>query len=201
MRTAFIILGTCILGVMWIAAVPAGAHATHDAPLVFMPVHYRHAIVSCAAETETGADHHESENDFSRAATPLLAWIIAQTHWTESGVPPVHFISRARLTEMYTGGRPSNLTAYSLYCDADHSIYLLDTWKADSLLDRSELLHELVHHLQYLNHVPATCPAEYEWQAYQLQAEWLHDQGVEEPLDLMGVSPVTIYLLSRCPEF
>ena len=157
-------------------------------------------VTPCAG-APAGFGEHESEDEMTRTAAPLLAWIVAKTHWDVGAMPPVHFVSREQLTKMYSGGQPTGVVAYSLHCEADHGIYLLDSWKACSLLDRSELLHELVHHLQYLNHVPATCPAEHEWRAYKLQAAWLQDQGVKDPLDLMGVSPLTIYLLSRCPEF
>lgn len=189
-------------GVRMTALLPLGRAAQIQSN--YIHVHYRKDVMSCAGERSAAAEKDEKDKsavDLGHAIPPLIAWIVAKTHWTSSAAPTVRFVSQAQIDKMYTGGQPSNLVAHSLYCEDDHAIYLPDGWNPNSLLDRSELLHELVHHLQYLNHVPATCPAEYEWQAYKLQAAWLHDQGVEDPLALMSVAPETIYLLSHCPEF
>lgn len=102
---------------------------------------------------------------------------------------------------MFTGGEPTDLNIEALYSNKDRTVYLSTDWRPNDLRDRSALLHELVHHLQYLNGIKASCPQEYEWQAYHLQVDWLHEQGVEDPLELLGVSPLFIYLLSQCPDF
>ncbi len=88
----------------------------------------------------------------------------------------------------------------ALYSDRDHSSYLADGWKPDNLRRRSILLHELVHHLQYLNHKKVTCESEYELQAFKLQITWLNEQGIEDPLDFLGIDPLLVLRLGKCDE-
>jgi len=128
----------------------------------------------------------------------LTAWIVRQTGWTVCDAPPVHFIPYAELVRNFTGGKPTASRIEALYSDRDHSIYLPDSWRADALRDRSILLHELVHHLQYLNKVKATCSSEYELQAVKLQVTWLREQGVEDPLNLLGINELFIRMLGQC---
>ena len=98
------------------------------------------------------------------------------------------------------GATADGLQVEALYSERDHSIYLSDGWKADNLRRSSILLHELVHHLQYLNHVKVTCESEYELQAYKLQLAWLGEQGVKDPLDYMGIDPFLFFMLGKCDE-
>jgi len=93
----------------------------------------------------------------------------------------------------------SDLNVEALHSNTDHVVYLLDTWRADGIRDRSILLHEIVHHLQYLNGIKASCAAEEERQAFELQIKWLRDQGVEDPLALIGINRLFLYLL-QCDE-
>jgi hypothetical protein len=44
-------------------------------------------------------------------------------------------------------------------------VYLPDTWRPADFRDRSNLLHELVHHAQRLNMVFVACPGHIERQA------------------------------------
>lgn len=162
--------------------------------------HYRFDVVPCAAEGKQ--DRSNTENEAGAQAgeetASLIAWIAARTGWTISKAPPVHFISSEELVNAFTGGKPTSSHVEALYSDEDHSIYLPDSWRADDLRDRSILLHELVHHLQYLNHVEATCASEYELQAVNLQVTWLREQGVEDPLHLLGINDLFIRLLGQC---
>jgi len=88
---------------------------------------------------------------------------------------------------------------HSLYSRETHIVYLRDTWNPDNLFDRSLLVHELVHHLQMLNKLRMACPEEYEAQAYQLQIEWLREQGIQDPYKLLGLTELAIDSLSQCP--
>ena len=101
---------------------------------------------------------------------------------------------------MFNAEVPGDFKCEAIYSQKDDTVYLSNNWKSNELRDRSVLVHELVHHLQYLNHVKATCKSEYEFQAFKLQAAWLSEHGVEYPLDLMGVDLRYIMMLSRCPE-
>ena len=137
----------------------------------------------------------------TKEAPVLIGWIVAQTHWTLHEPPPIRLIASAEMTKMYSDGEPNHPKIEALYSLKDHIIYLTEGWHPNKLGDRSKLLHELVHHLQFLNGIKATCPQESEWQAYQLQVDWLREQGVDDPLELLGINPLFIYIIAHCPEF
>ena len=161
-----------------------------------------HHIIRCGQEQpDLPAADDASCVEATKQASALTAWIIGRTRWTAHEVPPIRLVSSAQLKQMYSGGIPTDLVIGAAYSDRDHVIYLSEHWRPNNLRDRSALLHELVHHLQYLNGVKATCPHEYEWQAYHLQVDWLREQGVEDPLEFLGISPMFIYSLSACPEY
>lgn len=73
-------------------------------------------------------------------------------------------------------------------------IFLVQPWDGGETRAQSVLLHELVHDVQSLNAI-FPCPQAMEWEAYQLQAAWLEEQGVAH-----GFNWFSIYLLSRCPS-
>lgn len=143
----------------------------------------------------------ESSVEATKQAHPLIAWIAAQTHWTVHETPPIRLIPFEETQKRFNAEEPTRLYIGAFYSEKDHTIYLPGNWHPNALRDRSILLHELVHHLQYLNHVKVTCESEYEFQAFKLQAAWLSEQGVEYPLDLMGVDLRYVLMLSHCPEF
>lgn len=148
---------------------------------------------------------HIGEIRNGRAISPeliagLIAWIKSKTGWTVSDVPPIRFVTEARLREMYFG-RPDGADStkvHAIYSDEDHTIYLPNTWNPESLFDRSALLHEIVHHLQVRNDVKADCPAAYNKQAFYLQLDWLHEQGVEDPYEFLKIDDRYIFYDSRC---
>lgn len=142
-----------------------------------------------------------SSVEATKQAHVLMAWIVAQTHWTVHKLPPIRLIPSEEIQKRFNAEEPTGLHIGAFYSEKDHTIYLPDSWNPNALRDRSILLHELVHHLQYLNHVKVTCESEYEFQAFKLEAAWLDEQGVEYPLDLMGVDLRYVLMLSHCPEF
>jgi hypothetical protein len=163
--------------------------------------HYRFDVVPCAEEMQDrsniGNDARAKKADEETAS--IIAWIAAKTGWTNSyAPPPIRFIPYEELVRNFTGGKPTASRVEALYSEEDHSIYLPDSWRADDLRDSSILLHEIVHHLQYLNHVKADCLSEYELQAVNLQVTWLREQGVEDPLNLLGINDLFIRLLGQC---
>jgi len=113
----------------------------------------------------------------------------------------IQFVSPEELVKRYTGGKSAAPRVGALYSDRDDIVYLPVGWNPDNLRDRSALLHELVHHLQMVNKVKATCPAEFEWDAYRLQVAWQREKGIEDPLKFLGIDLMAIYVFSRCPEY
>ena len=61
-------------------------------------------------------------------------------------------------------------------------------------------MHELVHHVQESRALPYPCLAARERDAYRLQAAWLSQQGVSDPLAFMGVNEFTILVVSMCRD-
>lgn len=161
--------------------------------------HYKNDIVPCADDDrDRPASDSKASVDPAKDVALMVTWIAEKTAWAIREAPPIRFVPYADLVKIFGGGKPTDFHVEGLYSDEDHIIYLSDAWHADDLHDRSVLLHELVHHLQYLNHMKATCASEYEWQAVELQVAWLREQGVEDPLSLMGVSRLFLYMLRQC---
>jgi len=86
----------------------------------------------------------------------------------------------------------------ALYEHPQKTIYLSSAFDADALLDKSVLLHEVVHMLQHCNGIAFECHAASEPQAYELQAKWLEEQGVDDPWGSMGIDRFTVFALSIC---
>ena len=133
--------------------------------------------------------------------TGLIAWIVAKTGWVIQEPPLIRFIPHTQLVEMYCGGGggSNDLNIRALYSPKSHTIYLPVKWNSNDLRDRSALLHELVHHLQTLNNVKAKCFAAREPQAFDLEFEWLREQGIQDPYKFIDIDEFTIRLLSQCP--
>lgn len=74
------------------------------------------------------------------------------------------------------------------------TVHLILPWDPSDEFDRSVLLHELVHDVQYANR-HWYCRQEPEWEAYELQERWLAERGIESGFDWLHV-----YFLSKCPR-
>ena len=165
----------------------------------FTSEHYRFDVVPCSDGTlDRSKINNDSHFKAAEEANSFIAWIVAKTGWPIFEPPPIRFVSYAELVKIFSGGKGTDYHVESLYSEEDHTVYLPDSWHADNLRDRSILLHELVHHLQYLNNVKVTCATEYEWQAVQLQVTWLREQEVDSPIDLLGIDPRFLFMLRQC---
>ena len=76
-----------------------------------------------------------------------------------------------------TGDFEAGSNILALYDRKTKTILLKKSWNAESIVDRSILLHELVHHLQYENEIVDRCKGEIEQEAYEVQDEWLKQYG------------------------
>ena len=126
---------------------------------------------------------------------PLLAWVESQTgvHVT---VMPTVIASHERLTQMLRSrAQPVAGRAQALY----HGGMILlnnDTWDSDSTIQKSILVHELVHYAQsFMTHTSWACGNEKEEQAYILQNKWLEEHN-ERPF----VNASWIDRVSRCSD-
>jgi hypothetical protein len=134
--------------------------------------------------------------------TDLIAWIVAKTGWTAQEPPSICFVSLGRLFKIYhgDGGALNEPQIGAIYSTETHKVYVLESWNANDLRDRSALLHELVHYLQQLNNVKAPCLAANEPQAYHLQLDWLREQGIQDPYTFLDIDEFTILLSSQCHD-
>ena len=132
----------------------------------------------------------------------LLAWIVVKTGLSVKQPPTIRFVPAARLVELYYGKNKEvvKIGVKGLYDNKSHIVRLLDSWDSSNLRDLSYLLHELVHHLQVVNNVEVECQARYDLQAYHLQFEWLHEQGIQDPYEFLNINQVTVFAASQCPH-
>lgn|SRR5690242_6172105 len=129
-----------------------------------------------------------------------LKWIAAKTGWRQISVPEIRTKTSAELSTMFFGDPEGidGIRPLALYARDEHILYISDALKFDNLADRSILLHELVHHLQVANGAQSTCREAAEAQAYGLQIQWLREQGIENPVKLLGLSEIDLMSLG-CP--
>lgn len=131
----------------------------------------------------------------------LLSWVALHGGYAVADQPEVVFLTPAEMTRRYhEGGHPESSTVgvIALYDPDSATVFLPEGWRSGDVIGRSQLLHELVHHAQATAKVPAVCLAEWEGQAYELQARWLRENGVADPYVAMQVDPLTVKALSMC---
>jgi hypothetical protein len=140
------------------------------------------------------------EEKLDGLVVPLIAWIVEKTGLLAPEPPRITLLPREQMIKIYYGSEQvsgyRNLQAF--YIPTARTIYLPDTWLPDELYGRSILLHELVHHVQRSNNIRVPCPAAVERQAYQLQTDWLSEQGVASPYEMIGTDEFTVRILSSC---
>ena len=129
----------------------------------------------------------------------LIAWIVMHTGFASPDPPRVVLVSESTMLEKaFHSRKPRALRLRGLYVHDHSTIYLPETWNASNLRDVSDLLHELVHHVQRVNKVSVPCKAALERLAYDLQLRWLREQGVEDPYKIIDTNDLAIFLLSSC---
>ena len=118
-----------------------------------------------------------------------LNWIAEKKGWKKASLPTIKTAPERTLAIMLFGTPEGfeGIFPKALYDRALHVLYLSDRLTLDAVLDRSILLHELVHHLQVFNDIEFECREEAEAQAYELQVQWLSENGVKDPYALMGI--------------
>lgn len=110
--------------------------------------------------------------------------------------PGIQLVNQAQMLRL-AGGRTD---VGGLYDPEAVTVYLRDDWDAASLRGRATLLHELVHHVQDFNKVPARCRAERERLAYELTLEWLRQQGAADPYAVLDIDEFTVLIRSMCTD-
>ena len=132
----------------------------------------------------------------------MLIWICLQIGCEPPPPPAVLLVPQEVMdARVYGGGGRGGTFACGLYDHETQSIWLPEGCRADDLFDQSTLLHELVHHVQTVTGMQYPCLAAQEPLAYGLQAQWLQEQGIDDPYAMLGVDKFTVLIRSICwPE-
>jgi hypothetical protein len=130
-----------------------------------------------------------------------LAWIAAQTGLTMVEPPRVQLVTPVQMTEVALGPSAAlNPQLRALYSQKNATIYLRANWNAVTVRDQSELVHELVHHFQNAHNLQYECSGAREKLAYDLQLNWLREQGVKDPYDFLELNAFYVIMVSACRD-
>ncbi len=134
----------------------------------------------------------------------LLDWINENSSFKYKieQLPQLTFVNQQIIAEVaLVGGLPANVNASSLhvlglYNFNSKTIYLLESVDLNTDVGRGILLHELVHYLQYEEHLEneVDCKNELEALAYTIEAKYLHEHNQEH-----NFSKQLINGISQCP--
>lgn len=147
--------------------------------------------------------------------TSIMTWLAANFDLPVSpDLPKIEFAPPMKLTAMRYKGLmpqgwredairdPSIQAAHqrevvAIYNDRTQTIVLPESWTGTTPVERSILVHEMVHHLQYLAKLKYECPAAREKLAYEAQSDWLKLRGLDLETEF-GVDLFTIFVTSAC---
>jgi len=117
----------------------------------------------------------------------LLGWLNLYTEYdTNVELPNIVITEQANMCAQYGINDPGICQATKLkgFYDKRYTIYLHPDFDPMNEVDRSRLLHELVHYLQWQNGVNKNaCWGNLEVEAYNLQDEWRHMHDVPDRAD------------------
>lgn len=139
----------------------------------------------------------------------LMVWASAQTGLpVPDAMPRIAMADSCEIDRLHKGdaSRPCDqegTRAVAIYDHRIDTIFLPDTWKADSLYHVSMLLHELVHHMQDntgLNMETAPCPGrDLEKPAYEAQFAFLKAAGLD-PMPASGLNKMAYFFIVGCEQ-
>jgi hypothetical protein len=160
------------------------------------------AFVSCAAAGWTQEGSECPSGPATPAVDPalyaeLVGWIALNTSYDVSRTwhdpPEMAFCSVGETIDYEGGELHVDRALRAVYDLSLRRITMALPWSPDHLVDRSILLHELIHDVQHQNR-EWPCIGAPEWEAYRLQDKWLQEHGALLPFDW-----AMIRRLSQCP--
>jgi hypothetical protein len=112
---------------------------------------------------------------------PLMSWVAANMGINVGYMPNVVASRELMMSKIGNPMRQSAL-ARALYVP---DLVVIDDafWNAADLRVQSFLVHELVHHAQYVSGRLYVCQRAKEWEAYHLQNLWLAQHGLPPAVD------------------
>ena len=117
----------------------------------------------------------------------LLTWIGAHSSYNVDLVlPNISMTNSYNICANYGINNKGQCEAARLkgYYDKNLTIYLPNNFNPQDPVDRSRLVHELVHYVQWANNKQkTTCLGHLEVEAYELQDQWRLTHNLTESLD------------------
>ncbi len=159
------------------AAMPAVAGTQFDGPDVYAE------DFPLDIETPPGPKFDPVPPDaFVEKLVEIARWIAARTDYPQGIAPPaIVLVPRATLNYVFysqmVGGYQGQTCINAVYLP--HVLMLAEDLKDTDCSDT--LVHEMVHHFQFVTGRAFRCTAEAEREAYELQADWSHETGVGQP--------------------
>jgi len=128
----------------------------------------------------------------------LLLWLGNNTDIVVDNtyIPEIILISPTEVCKFIQ--KEENCSTVAFYYFKNRSIYLPDYWSKDNVVHRSILLHELVHHFQYINNINFRCPPHKEKQAYEIQFAFLEENGIDDPKKAISLGDLMHLILTTC---
>lgn len=142
--------------------------------------------------------------EYEDIARSALEWIAENSDYSaDVSIPPVRIVTQEDLVIMVHGRLPGPNEHFLIIAAA----YLSDPptiWADGEFFDLSgneakhTVMHELVHHLQYLSGKEYACIGEMEREAYRLSDKYaeevLHDESLK-------ADPLTLFFITECPRY
>lgn len=132
----------------------------------------------------------------ARIIPAMLQWIGEHSDYDTSGIsaPALQFCAGDVTTTMAVEGMIAEPGLRAAYDPATGTIYMTAPWSPIDPEILSTLLHQLVHHVQIQSR-DWPCLDATRFEAYQLQDQWLRQQGYSAGFDW-----TRIFIESRCPN-
>jgi hypothetical protein len=118
----------------------------------------------------------EEANISPQLTASLMNWVSAHTGIRVNYLPRV-IASRQAMVQRIGDPLRNAALARALYVP-DLVVVDDEFWDEDDIRTQSFLLHELVHHAQYISGRVYPCQKAKEWEAYHLQNLWLAERGL-----------------------
>lgn len=117
----------------------------------------------------------------------LVGWINLNTEYnTVIDLPNIVITEEANLCRQYGIDKPGTCKATQLkgFYDRDLTIYLHPDFDPDNRHHQAQLLHELVHYIQWHNNThEGACWGNLEVEAYTLQDDWREEHDLQRHAD------------------
>ena len=152
-----------------------------------------------------------------------MIWISQATGWHVPEVPAIAFMTPTQLARTaYECDKPTIdneaicslsdeeiklnpgvMRPIALYNTETELVMMPAEFNVDKIRDRSILLHELVHYMQWKNGIypkQYPCRQATEAEAYNLQEKYLLEEGGVELHDVIEIGPLLRFMLTTCQD-